>query len=106
MMNIVPMKPKQSTQNTENLDSIAKEAIWGGMRKYLSEKTSPIDPYTDIYYITYALVKGVLAFAMQETQDIMSSRRATKVVVSALMNALRDWNAINGSDVMTKATKH
>ena len=106
MMNIVPMKPKQSTQNTENLDSIAKEAIWGGMRKYLSEKTSPIDPYTDIYYITYALVKGVLAFAMQETQDIMSSRRATNVIVSALMNALRDWNAINGGDVMTKANIH
>ena len=100
------MKVIATTQSSEDLDPIAKEAIWGGIRKYLRKKTSPRDAYTDIYYITYALVMGVLSFAMQETQDIMSSRRATNVIVSALMNALRDWNAINGGDVMTKATIH
>tara|TARA_Y100000590_G_scaffold403497_1_gene490245 strand:+ start:2068 stop:2376 length:309 start_codon:yes stop_codon:yes gene_type:complete len=102
-MNIVPTKSKRSSQNTENIELLAQKEIYSGMRKYLSEKTSPIDPYTDIYYLARALVMGALAFAWQETQDPESAKRVIKIVDNAVMNAIKDWT---NTDLMKKPGKN
>ena len=96
------MKAIAATQSSENLDPIAKEAIWGGIRKYLRKKTSPRDAYTDIYYIAYAHTMGVLALAMQETQDPGSTGRVIKIVNSAMTNAINDWHRLDDTKQTTR----
>mgnify|MGYP001403775646 CR=1 FL=1 len=97
------MKIVPTTQKSENLDVIAKDAIWGGIRKYLRKKTSPRDAFTDIYYMTFAHTMGVLALAAQETQDPQSSKHVIEIVNSAMTNAIKEWHDL---DVTNKPTKH
>ena len=97
------MKIVPTSQNSEHLDSIAKDAIWGGIRKYLRLKTSPKDVYTDIYYIAYAHAMGLLALAMHETGDTHSPERVIKIINNAIINAIKDWHDI---DVTKKPSKH
>ena len=97
------MKIVPTNQSSENLDQIARNAMWDGIRKYCRLKTSPKDPYTDIYYISHAVTLGVLAFAMQETQDPQSPIQVIKIVDSAVTNAIKDWN---DTDVTKKPSKN
>ncbi len=96
------MKVEAVTKNSEDLEPIAKEAIWGGIREYLSKKTSQTDAYADVYHIAYAHTMGVLALAMQETQDLKSTGRVIKIVNSAMANAINDWYRLDDKKQTTR----
>ena len=90
--NIIEFKPNQSNWDSQDLEKLAIEEIWSGMRNYLKMKSTPVDARTDIYYMTYAHMLGILCFAHDEINHPKSSSHAAKIVSAAVINAIDEFN--------------
>ena len=90
--NLIEFKPYKSSRNSQDLEELALNEIWSGIKSYLKKKSSSVDARTDIYYMTYAYMLGILCFAQDQLNDPESSIRATKMVSVALTNAIDKFN--------------